>query len=322
MQWKSKQISDLLYTNAKFNRLGDEEAEADASDCKLDLKLGIEDVAFALFLEPPQETSPYSTMSERVVDALIQAFSQKPTMVHCELIMPPFRPSQRKVHFATYLGAQAGYQNETDVVSGVDFYLIKHGRRWRAVPIFGRDVNEKMRATCDANVGSPYSILMYPTSSHYFRSLSWVWKDKDRHKGHCATITARVVRNSETDCRLAHQPPWYSPSSLYGEMHDALGKGMDEASISSLHSDVNEQECNADIETILRGPLAAKSFFELGHERCVTAIRELAYRSVTLARDDATFDVRRESERELADALLKWCLVGRAVVEPPTEETT
>jgi len=319
MNWKNNEIGKLINqsTNSASSDLEiNQSTNSASSDLENDgfSKLGLGDVAFVIFLEPPEHADPNMTIGERVIDSLIQTFSQKPTMVHVEVILPPFvNQSAAKVHFATYLGSSAAYQNEYDSVSGVDFYLIRHGHRWRCLPVFGKEAIAELRSACDSNVGSSYSLLKYPTSSHYFRKYSWIWKDRPMASGHCATLTARVLRQAGIQCGVDHPPPWYSPSSLYSSIQSdiqaRLVQHIDSEFVDLKAVDV--EECDAAIETILRGPLSARSLQELGQEKCVRAIRQLAY-NVVRTNDAATTEVERHSaERELGDAVLKWCLLGR-----------
>ena len=314
--WKNDEIGQLLNRAAANPSSSSSELEDGnpASVSTSSSKLGLGDIAFVMFLEPPEHTDPNMTFGERVIDDLIQMFSQKPTMVHVEVIIPPFVDSKSsKVHFATYMGSHASYQNEYDSVNGVDFYLIRHGHRWRCLPVFGKSAVAEIRRACDANVGSPYSLLKYPTSSHYFRKYSWIWKDKPMASGHCATLTARVLRQAGVQCGLAHSPPWYSPSSLYSAIQSDIQTRLS----SHLDTEFNElkpadeEECAASIETILRGPLSARSLQELGHVKCVQAIRQLTHRVVGYSIDDVNQEERHVAERELGDAILKWSLLGR-----------
>ena len=306
VEWKSSEISQLLRTRAS------NVVEGDDSEDKRFFKIGKGNIAFAVFLEPSAEADPNMTFGERVIDGFIQAFSQKPTMVHTEIVIPPFMdPKASKIHFATYLGSHADYQNEYDKISGVDFYLIRHGHRWRCLPVFGEDAVGLLREACDKNVGSPYSLMKYPTSSHYFRKYSWIWKDRPKYSGHCATLTARVLKQAGICCGLEHSPPWYSPSSLYSAIQTDLQGRLDEDRLNDLKS-LQPEECQEAIETILRGPLSARSIQELGHDRCVDAIRELSYRVVKAAvSDDISTSERKNAERELGDAVFKWCLLAQ-----------
>ena len=322
INWKNHEIGQLLSraatdpssSNAESGESGESGGEDPASMSGSFSKLGLGDVAFVMFLEPPEHADPNMTFGERIIDDLIQRFSQKPTMVHVEVIIPPFVDKKSsKVHFATYLGSHAAYQNEYDAVAGVDFYLIRHGHRWRCLPVFGKNAVAELRRACDANVGSPYSLLKYPTSSHYFRKYSWIWKDKPMASGHCATLTARVLRQAGVQCGLEHSPPWYSPSSLYAAIQSDIQTRLS-SHLDTEFNDLNpadEEECAASIETILRGPLSARSLQELGHSKCVQAIRQLTHRVVGCSNVEVSHEQRFVAERELGDAVLKWCLLGR-----------
>lgn len=312
MEWKNSQIGDLLKSQAVAGTSSDDDAMHEPGAMR-HVQLG--SLAFAIFLEPPgkDEQSASASFGEKVIDELIKTFSQKPTLVHTELIIPPFvDPKATKVHFATYLGSQADYQNQYDRLSGVDWYLIQHGRRWRAIPVIGDDAVHRLRASCDANVGSAYSLAMYPTSSHYFRNFSWIWSDYSGHCGHCATLTARVLKEAGLSCGVHHRPPWYSPSSLYASLRTHLSRDLEQWRVDELKP-TDADACEHAIETILRGPLSAKAMADLGHEACVSAIRELSRRVVVASRDGSSVTHQNMAQRELGDAVLKWCLIGRDV---------
>eukprot|EP00918_Siedleckia_nematoides_P040289 GHVU01087424.1.p1 GENE.GHVU01087424.1~~GHVU01087424.1.p1 ORF type:complete len:315 (-),score=35.25 GHVU01087424.1:30-974(-) len=278
-----------------------------------------DDIAFAIFLEPPDsQTSESTTLVERTVEKLIEAFSQKPTMVHVELVLPPFlNRNSTEVQFATYMGATAAFQ--TDVVSGIDFYLIKNGQRWRCLPVFGKHLVSKLRAACVSNVGARYSLVKYPTSSHIFRKYSWIWADGPGYSGHCATITARVLQAAQVKA-VFERPPWYSPSSLFLALKCQLRGGEDKSGNKPDEPDNPDEPENVKdaIDSILHGPLSPRTFEDLGPALCEEAIRALAARVTRAARGsgkngedgvgNANFAAR--TERELADALLKFVLVG------------
>lgn len=295
VEWKNADIKNLL----KSDVFDDHHDDHDDQD----------NIAFVMFLEPPEHKELNMTMGEQLIDHLIQAFSEKPTMVHVELVLPPFsNPTSKRVHFATYLGSHADYQNQYDSINGVDFYLIRHGHRWRCLPVFGANAVDSLKRACDANVGSPYSLCMYPTSCQYFRKYSWIWSDRERHKGHCATLTARVLRQAGIECGIVNPSPWYSPSSLYRTIHVDLQNRLTGSQIDAFKSK-SQEECEHSIETILRGPLSSRSLQELGHSKCVDAIRHLAYNVVKETQDGASNAARSHAERELGDAVFKFTLL-------------
>lgn len=316
VSWKNQEIGNLLKTNTHASSEEDSQMlVAPEMEASRDDGIGLGDIAFVMFLEPPDHVDPNTTIGERVIDNLIQKFSQKPTMVHVEIVMPPFLESNaKKVHFATYLGSHADYQNEYDAISGVDFYLIRNGQRWRCLPVFGKDAISRLRTACDANVGSPYSLMKYPTSSHYFRNYSWIWSDKAMSSGHCATLTARVLRQAGIKCGISHRPPWYSPSSLYASIQEDVTMRLSETEISNLYT-YDTEECEQSIESILRGPLSARTMQQLGRDKCIDAIRHLTNRVLTISRpsSSATYAEQHLAERELADAVFKWSLLGTSL---------
>ena len=333
MEWKNAGISTLLTQRANskfFQRLSEHPSsssspssssfspcddDANADDAFLRPALTADDIGFVLFLEPSNEDSPYTSFGEKVMDFVIRSFSQKPTILHTELLMPNLSEEHalaKKASFATYLGSHADYQNDqSNESSNVDFYMIKNGMRWRAIPVFQKNVVKSMRQSCDANVGAPYSIAMYPTSSHYFRRLSWIWKDGPKSKGHCATLVARVLRDVGLPA-VKHRSAWYSPSSLYACMRDSLSS-VSEETIRPLRP-CDAEAADAAVEKVLRGPLSGKHFREVGIEGCASAIRQLTLNVCEGALRNDTFEERVFAEKELANALLRYVLVGARAI--------
>lgn len=270
------------------------------------------DVGYVIFLEPTDDDDPSWSWPEWIADRAIKTFSPKPTMLHVELVVPPIPDSGGgKVHFATYLGAAgANWQNKADARDeGVEFYLVTNGAKWRCIPVFAPAVADTLRAACDANLHAPYSIGMYPTSARPLRGLSWLWSDAPKHKGHCATITTRVLKEAGAGYALPHTSAWYCPSSLYMALNSSLSARLDEKERANLNT-VEPDVCQQSIETLLRGQLSYKTVRELGDAKCVDAIRALTMRVVAAA-DRAEEDpvAARAAQKDLANAVLRWVLL-------------
>ena len=270
------------------------------------------DVGYVMFLEPPDEDDPRWSNIEWAADRAIRMFSPTPTMAHVELIVPPIPDSGGgKTHFATYLGAAgANWQNQNDMrPEGVSFYLIENGARWRCVPVFAPAVADSLRTACDANLHSPYSIGMYPTSARPMRRFAWMWADQPKHMGHCATITTRVLKEAGAGYALPNPSAWYCPSSLYTALSGSLSSRLDDNERANLNT-IEPEVCQQTIESLLRGPLSYQAVRNLGDAKCVDAIRALTMRVVAasdLQKTDPT--AARAAQKELASAVLRWVLL-------------
>ena len=108
-------------------------------------------VAFLLFLELPtaEESSSVASNSQplfqRLLDLVVAGAQPSPSLLHVELVIPPSSPSE-EAHFATYLGAKAGWGSSFgDIESNKQFYLHTNAGRWRAVPVCATDAARRLR---------------------------------------------------------------------------------------------------------------------------------------------------------------------------------
>ena len=260
------------------------------------------DVSYVLFLEPA-ELDPGSSMIEKIADVAVRRLSPDSSAVHCEILVPPIHDSD-KINFATYIGQTAQWQ---DAASGTDFYLIKHGARWRALPVFGVNASAAVRGACDDNRGSAYSLSMYLTSARLLRTFARWIGDAPRHCGHCATITARVLRAAGLG-NLRRSPAWYCPGSLYTELLGSLEPLEYEACFGSSTSDATTDATNEAILTLIHAPATHETVSKLGDVACEDAIRELTRRVVCGGGRHASAE-SIQAQRHLASALLRWSLL-------------
>lgn len=244
-----------------------------------------------------------------MADLVIKQFSPPPTIKHCELVTPPIPSSNGgRVHFATYLGSSgADWQNRRNKEEGIGFYLIENGSRWRAIPVFGPNAAESMRNAAQSNLHAPYSLSMYVTSARGMRNFAHFLGDDPKHKGHCATITARVLKESNIGVNLHHHSAWYCPSSLYTELSKSVGQPLSEKEHDKMAS-VTPETCEHTINTLLRAPMSYATVRKLGDSACIDAVRALTKRvCATSASNDAT--TARIAQKQLASALLRWVLL-------------
>lgn len=278
------------------------------------------DIGFVMFMEDTSVPNESWTLAQWIADKVITTFAPSPSnVVHCELLVPPVPDSSNsRVHFATYLGAEgANWQSCGSLRAlGVDWYLIENGARWRALPVFGTNCANALREAAERNVHAPYSLCMYATSARPLRTLSWLWSEVAGHKGHCATVTTRVLKEAGVDAVLTHPSAWYAPSSLLTSLLNNM------ASIQSVDPDVHKSlattdavACEEAICALLHAPLSYDSVRQLGDNRCIDAIRELTRRVVVAAGAAGgctNADTGgRAAQKDLGKALLRWVLLRK-----------
>lgn len=297
LKFRNDEITALLRTRPE------EEAEGSASISRAC------DVTYALFLEPPEGGDPNWTFGEWLIDAAIKKFCPSPAMAHVELVAPPIPDSSGgRVHFATYLGASgAGWQNTSAKEDGVAFYLVDNGSRWRALPIFGANAAGAVREAAEANVHAPYSLGMYVTSVPPLRALAGWIGDQPRHKGHCAVVSARVLKEAGVGAALRHPSPYYSPSTLYNDLLASVATPLTEGERAGLTS-VAPEECEQAVDTLLRAPMSYATVRDLGDAACIDAVRAMTLR-VCEAAEAGDAVASRVAQKQLASTLLRWCLL-------------
>lgn len=275
------------------------------------------DVVFALFLEPPAVPDPRLTTFERVIDTAVRTCQPAPALLHCELLVPPV-PSDEglRTQFATYIGRTSGWQ--TDKLDAAGYYLAENAGRWRAVPIFQRDAASKLREECDSELGVSYSLLRYATAVPPLRWLSSLVADSRRSPAHCATLAARVLRNSNV-YRPVHSSAYYGPTTLFHELqHQASRQGarVGAAEWSGMTSETTES-----VEHLVRGIMSPENVHSIGDSKCLAAVEALTMRTCNaMLKGDAA--LQRTTQQQLATALLRWIILrdleangGERVVE-------
>tara|TARA_X000001036_G_scaffold117286_2_gene110725 strand:+ start:965 stop:1930 length:966 start_codon:yes stop_codon:yes gene_type:complete len=262
------------------------------------------DVAYLLFLEPPQDPEPNMNALESCIDTAIRVFQPVPAMAHCEVLIPPV-PHHESVRsqFATYIGKQSAWQ--TDKVDGYNYYLMANMGRWRAVPVFAHDLAQKLRRECDQEIGVAYSLSRYITSAKPMRFFAWALPDTRRSPGHCATLSARVLRRTIPEA-LSHSAAWYGPSSLYLELCDSTKEQA--IRMGATGSPVPPSHTVSSIERLLRGQMTRENITALGDDNCLDATRALTLR-VCSDLVEGDLSAQRISQKQLASALLRWVLL-------------
>lgn len=264
------------------------------------------DVVFALFLEPRPEPDPRWTTAEYAIDAAVRLFQPSPALAHCELLVPPVPFDEGlRTQFATYFGRQSGWQ--TDKSDGFDYYLVQNANRWRAVPIFSMNAAANVRSECDMELGVHYSLAKYLSATPPFRYFAGILSDKRRTPAHCATLTARVLKNAlVADASPTRPSAWYGPTTLYHELCGTAnwrGARMGASDYTGMPA-----ETASHVEQLLRGVMSSETIYEVGDEGCMEAVRALTMRVCnTLGQGDSMS--QRLTQQQLATALLRWVIL-------------
>jgi hypothetical protein len=257
------------------------------------------DVVFAMFLEPHE---PAIGTTQTVVDLAItfgvNNLQPGPVMSHVELVVPGKMGKGEPVNFATYFGQTSNWQRDRE--NNYAYYLSSNANKWRAVPVFGKQVAKHVRETCNNSTGIKYSMLRYFTATWPFRAFAAMVADKPKSPAHCATLTARILRSALGEC-LHHTSAWYGPSTLYRELSNNLRKQK-----ISPETTLMTEETTDTVNTILRS--RDEDVEIIDEVKFLDAIRALTLKAAAAeAFGDSTS--RKLTQRRLATALLRWSVL-------------
>lgn len=262
------------------------------------------DVVYALFLEPRAERDPRLSSFEKLIDTAVRTCQPSPTLMHCELLVPPVPAEEGlRTQFATYIGRQSAWQ--TDKMDALSYYLHENAGRWRAVPIFSENAACRIREECDSEIGVQYSLLRYVTAVPPMRWLSKLVGDKRRSPAHCATLSSRVLRNSEVYVPR-HPSAWYGPVTLFHELqHQAAWQSE---RIGAATWEGVDAETSSAMESLTRGVMEPATVHDLGDPKCLKAVQALTMKACNaLLKGDAA--AQRTTQQQLASALLRWSIL-------------
>ena len=271
------------------------------------------DFVYLLALEG-DEPNPEWTFWHKALDFVVQTFQPAPVMTHVELLVPPTQTKKEpKVHFATYSCKTAGWEGHFEKPpaspgEGLRFYLGgRNATSWRAIPIMASDLAEAVRKEGDKHEDTAYSLSSYFFSAPPGRALAWTQSDSPKSPCHCATLSARVLRNAAPSINLPCSSAWYAPSTLFielgrksrtEEMRTELEERMPHA------RSLPEQEATDRAKRVLIGG-SDEAVRNLSHEDCRYAVLELTKRAIDAA-DRGVAVERKLAEQSLARALLRW----------------
>ena len=268
-----------------------------------------DDLIFVLFLTPV-DPDPTWNLGQRLIDFAIRVFQPAPIMAHVEIFIPPPKDSvHSKCHFATYIGRTANWCDDDDD-SKSDFYFREKTTKWRAVPIARAAAGRLVREEASLHCNTSYSLWKYPFAAAPLRAFAGIFSDAPLAPGHCATITARVLKRALRV--LVHPSGWYSPSTLLIETSSgAIAKNTHSFLVDRLHakSTCEEEDTMISIDTLTRG--SDEAVKSLSHSQCSSAVRQLA--TGVASRFDTDDEVGAcIAQTQLATSLLRWSITSRS----------
>ena len=266
--------------------------------------------AYLLFLEPGGD-DPKSSLGEMALNMAIQVFQGRPTLIHVELLLLDEGGAGAK-HFASYIGDRAAWRgNKTENRS---YYLESCCGRWRAIPLKYakvdegfRDFGDHLELACDDVAGAPYSICRYITSAKPMRAFANYLPSDSTSPGHCATVTARVLKRAGFKKMCPHADAWYGPTSLFHDATTHLATSAMTMKASGGSIGTNCADATA-IDALTRGALSCDTVRHLGVSRCRRAcqIQEDRVMRELVFGDDTS---QRLSQKGLASILLRQSLL-------------
>tara|TARA_Y100000817_G_scaffold297684_1_gene274222 strand:- start:9181 stop:10176 length:996 start_codon:yes stop_codon:yes gene_type:complete len=316
VRFRNSDIVSLLQEKGSLS--ADEEVEETGLAVPAPLPGQSCDVVFALFMEPLERPDPRWGWPEYLIDVAIRKFQPSPTMVHCELLIPPLPSDEgNRTQFATYYGHHSAWQS--DHLDGFGYYLVEHAAHWRAVPIFAHDAAHRLRTEANGELGVDYSLSRYCTSAFPLRAFSSFVPVGRRKPAHCATLLSRVLKNGVPENSPQHSAAWYGPSTLYSELCDRAadyGMALAGGEPSPLMLPKHTEES---IDALLRKPMTHDTVHNVGDEGCMDAVRALTLR-VTDALGAGDLAAQRITQKQLATALLRWVILRQPLPGIPATE--
>jgi hypothetical protein len=262
------------------------------------------DIVFLMCMLPSEPTKDWS-MGQFLIDLAVRNFQPVPSVVHCELFIPPSNSKDQK-HFATYIGREGGWYDKDSTSDS--FYF--GASTWRAIPIAVSHASTILRQECQSHCGTPYSLLKYPFSAAPLRAFAGLLPDRNLTSAHCATLSARTLARALPGIGLKHPPAWYGPSTLLIEAStgDIADRTKDYLTSRTYSKSTPEEEAVLDtINALTRG--SDEAIRALSHASCEEAIREMA--AGVAARFGTDDEVGGAiAQGQLATAILKWSLTN------------
>lgn len=259
------------------------------------------DVVFILVLDGKSEPNPNWTFAEKMLDGLVQFVQPAPSVTHVEILFPPSE-QHGEMHFATYIGAKAGFGSSFN--NQRSFYLGDNSGQWRAIPIFAKHASTRLRAECEKHKNTEYSLGRYIFAIPPFRSFSFLLPDAIGSPSHCANIAAKCLKRALPELKIEHSCNWYGPSTisleLSSEMHTSYTREKLE-SITRVRSIGEDEDITRAVSTLMHSTDNELKALEPHLAR--DAITALSLRAVGEGLDEIG---KRICQRQLATALLRY----------------
>lgn len=263
----------------------------------------LRNVAYVLALEGASTPNPSWGFWEKALDSIVQGAQPSPSITHIELCMAP-NARHDDMHFATYLGAKAGWG--ASFGGQRDFYLGFNASQWRAVPVVAADASARLRIECARHVDTPYSLGKYLCALPPFRAFASLMGEQPMTSAHCGILTARCLKYGLRELGMHHAPSWFGPSSLFLELDSERNRAL-------FHQKLLDSDCTIratvddEVETRTMHILLNGSDDEIlnntDDEACTIAIHRLTLRALEPGLDDVA---RRIVQKQLATALLRF----------------
>ena len=274
------------------------------------------------------ETNKDAGIMSTCVDLSVQTLGQpNPAQTHCELWVFE-KKSTDDNHFGQYLGQTdpqtgklTGALWTSELATSREFY---RSRSWCAVPVYAVNAEERVRAECDVNQGTPYpsvwTLFDYPWSVWPLRSLSGLFKSDGVHaSAHCAALTTRILRHALPEMKIRHNSHWYGPSSLFLELstpHQMRRALHLQRPPSVVRSQAEDEEDDALLRVLLEQSdevVAAMTAADSRRAVSIAAINVLKAGSGGEREnvDDVDQTLFLKAQRDYAQAMFRHTWVGR-----------
>jgi hypothetical protein len=255
-----------------------------------------------------------------LTDYAVRVFQPgSPVFSHVELIMPHAgKPGLFASYFVANGHGGANWQHPS--AEDRDYYMSENAARWHAVPV--RVTVEQaglIQQAANDCVGAPYSFTRYFFSAYGGRKFAWLLPRGGANPGHCATVTARVLR-AGCPSLLDRCEAWYGPSTLLAELHRKLSRGLTGIDVAaSVAPMASLDDVQVDMGAVdgtgatFNAGLRADDTLLHGSDASVEAMPvEVRHTALDLL-SDRVLDAKNGPERELNEILLARALC-RAVL--------
>ena len=265
----------------------------------------LRNVAYVLALEGSSTPNPSWGFWEKALDVVVQAAQPAPSITHVEICLGP-NARHDDMHFATYLGAKAGWG--ASFGGQRDFYLGFNGPQWRAVPVVAADASARMRVECGRHVHTPYSLGKYLCGIPPLRAFASLLGEQPQTAAHCGILTARVLKYGLKELGIHHAPSWFGPATLFLELDSERNRAVFHQKLvdsdCTVRGTADEEAETRAMHTLLNGS-DDEIVNNLDDDACAIAIHRLTVRALEPGMDDVA---RKITQKQLATALLRYSL--------------